>query len=114
MKNFIGAIMSRVLLLCAAGNFVLVGNSFVLFGGCLIALVVELVPRFRQTRRTATRSVVAVISLLEMGLVAAILAIYFQSSREFWFVLATWVIACWMLPIWRRSANKSTEIHAHK
>ncbi len=108
MKNFVRVISSRFFLLGGAISFILLGSGSVLITGCLIALIVEIVQFWQQDRRIAGGLVFAAVGILEMALVEAILAIYFQANWAFWCVLLTWILSCWLLPNCMKPATKMT------
>lgn len=102
MNHIVRAIFSRALVLGAAAWFIMSGDSAILITGCLIALAMEL-GALLQGRRCITGGFTSIlIAIFEMGLVAAITVLYFQSEWGFWLTLLSWITACWLLPIWTK------------
>jgi hypothetical protein len=77
----------------------------ILITGCLIALIVEIGALLQGRRWVAGGFTSILIAILETGLVAAMLALYFQSEWGFWLTLLTWITACWLLPKWTKASQ---------
>lgn len=103
MSNFAWSLSSRVLLVTVATAFVLKGYEILLVGGCLVAVLIEIVARTKHIKHRQTRLALVATSFLELALVLLIAAIFFQSNWAFWCVLTTWIGACWVLPKWQNS-----------
>ncbi len=105
MTRIVRSILSPVLVLGAAAWFILYGDSLVLITGCFMALAIEIGALLQGRKCIADGLTSILIAILEVGLVATILALYFQSEWGFWLTLLTWITACWLLPKWSKSSQ---------